>query len=136
MVHANLCPCCSGKEYEECCKIFHDGKSPENALQLMRSRYSAYVLNKSDYIVETTHPANSQYSKNLFEWKRSISQFSLMTTFHQLEILDFTENDTFATVTFVAHVSQDGKDATFTEKSLFEKINHLWLYREGCAIDK
>ena len=104
---------------------------PENALQLMRSRYSAYVLNLPDYIIETTHPANPRYSENKSAWKRSISQFSQNSSFQKLEVLDFQESDTLATVTFTAHLSQEGRDATFTEKSYFEKINGRWLYRDG-----
>lgn len=127
----NPCPCCSMKEYDHCCKLFHDGSIPENALQLMRSRYSAYVLNISDYIIATTHPASPQYSENKFSWKRSISQFSRSSSFHKLEILDFKENNTLATVTFTAFLSQGSHDATFTEKSYFEKINNRWLYRGG-----
>lgn len=127
----NRCPCCSGKEYDKCCKPFHEGNLPENALQLMRSRYSAYVLNIPDYIVATTHPANPHYSEDKFSWKRSISEFSKNSSFNKLEILDFKEKDTLATVTFTAYVFQGTHDATFTEKSYFEKMNGRWLYRSG-----
>ena len=127
----DLCPCGSEKEYEHCCKLFHEGAVPENALQLMRSRYSAYVLNISDYIVATTHPASPQYMENKFSWKRSISQFSKNSLFHKLEVHEFKENKVTATVTFTVHLSQNSKDATFTEKSYFEKRNNRWLYRGG-----
>lgn len=128
---ANSCPCCSGRAYDECCKLFHEGTMPENALQLMRSRYSAYVLNLPDYILASTHPASPQYSENKFSWKRRISQFSRNSSFEKLEILDFKENKTVATVTFTAHLSQDTRDATFTERSYFEKKGNQWLYRGG-----
>ncbi len=36
-----------------------------------------------------------------------------------------------AQVTFVAHLHQGEHDATFTEKSYFEKILGKWLYRGG-----
>jgi peptide deformylase len=125
------CPCSSKKDYDVCCKPFHEGLAPKNALELMRSRYAAYALNLSDYIVTTTHPANPKYINNTFSWKRSISQFSQNTLFNQLEILDFKENKTVATVTFIAHISQNNEDATFTEKSYFEKFKGRWLYRDG-----
>lgn len=127
----SLCPCFSMKEYNNCCKPLHEGAIPQNALQLMRSRYSAYVLNISEYIVATTHPASPQYSENKFSWKRSISQFSRSSTFHNLEILDFKEKYTLATVTFIAHLSQKGRDASFTEKSYFEKVSDRWFYLGG-----
>lgn len=119
------------KEYDNCCKLFHEGAIPENALQLMRSRYSAYVLNIPEYIIATTHPASPQYSENKFSWKRSISQFSRSSSFHKLEILDFKENKALATVTFTAYLSQESHEATFTERSYFEKISNRWLYRGG-----
>ena len=129
MVHP--CPCGSNKEYAVCCRPFHQGAIAENALLLMRSRYSAYVLNLPDYIVKTTHPANPQYSDHVFSWKRNISKFSKSFSFHSLEILDFVEKNTLATVTFTVHMSQGSQDATFTEKSYFEKMGSSWLYRGG-----
>ncbi len=44
-----LCPCNSRKKYRDCCKILHDGGFPESALALMRSRYSAYALDRPGY---------------------------------------------------------------------------------------
>lgn len=128
---SNLCRCCSEMPYEHCCEPFHKGMPPQNALQLMRSRYSAYALNFPDYIIATTHPASPQYSDNRFSWKRSISQFSRNTTFDKLEILDFNENSSLATVTFTAYMTQGGQDATLTERSYFEKIGDRWMYLNG-----
>ena len=127
----HLCPCTSQNSYEHCCKPFHDGLWPENALLLMRSRYSAFALNKVDYIVETTHPASPHYSENKFSWKRRISQFSKDTSFERLHILDFKEHPPFATVTFTAYLKQGERDTTFTERSFFEKFGGRWLYRGG-----
>jgi SEC-C motif domain protein len=131
MKNENLCPCCSGKTYAECCKPFHEGALPETALLLMRSRYSAYALNLPDYIIETTHPRNAQYAENKAQWRQSISHFSKITSFPKLVILEFKENQNSATVTFTAHLLQDGRDASFTEKSSFEKVNNRWLYLSG-----
>ncbi|MES2198568.1 MAG: peptide deformylase [Chlamydiota bacterium] len=130
-IEKSFCPCCSGEEYDKCCKSFHEGVLPKSALQLMRSRFSAYVLNIPDYIIATTHPANPGYSENKFSWRRSISRFSQDSSFQKLEILDFKEKASIATVIFTAYLSQDGHDATFTEKSYFEKVHHRWLYRGG-----
>lgn len=128
----NMCPCCSMKKYKDCCQRFHNGSEfPKNALQLMRSRFSAYALNLPDYIIETTHPDNPHYQKNKNAWKRSISQFSKSTFFQNLEILNFNEDANFATVTFTAYILQGGKDATFTEKSYFNKSKDRWLYHSG-----
>ena len=125
------CPCGSGNSYATCCRPFHQGVLPDSALKLMRSRYSAYALCIPEYIIRTTHPANPQFCHDTTQWSQKISEFSLHTQFKRLEILDFQENDDCATVTFVAHLTQNNKDASFTEKSRFEKIDGRWLYRNG-----
>ena len=118
-----LCPCSSGDQYQDCCQPFHEGRLPETALQLMRSRYSAYSLDLPDYIIETTHPQNPHYHSK----SEDIRQFSKVTTFQKLEIHDATKT----TVIFTAHLFQGGRDATFTEKSTFEKVDGRWLYLSG-----
>lgn len=125
------CPCTSGDPYKSCCRRFHRGVPVENALQLMRSRFSAYALNLPEYIVETTHPASPEFSSNLFSWKRKLSRFCQSSDFKKLDILEFKEKNSLATVTFVAYVYQGEHDVTFTEKSFFEKIRGRWLYRGG-----
>lgn len=123
-----LCPCHSGLPYETCCRPFHRGLPAPNALQLMRSRYAAYALHLTTYIIATTHPKSPHFLQNLHLWKTKIAQFTRKTTFRHLEILNFAEEQERATVTFIAHLEQGGKDASFQEKSLFEKLNGRWLY--------
>ncbi len=125
------CPCGSQDKYDQCCGRFHQGAIPENALQLMRSRYSAYVLDLPDYIIKTTHPASSHYIENKSLWKKDLSNFSKSVIFQRLEILDFRENGPVAIVTFVTHFYQDNKETTFTEQSLFEKMKGRWYYLRG-----
>lgn len=125
------CPCTSGKEYAACCKPLHEGRLAKDALELMRSRFSAYALDLADYIIATTHPASPHYSEDKFNWKRSVSRFSKNCSFQKLEVLEFKEKGSLATVTFTAHILEGNQDATFTEKSLFEKMGGKWFYRSG-----
>jgi uncharacterized protein YchJ len=125
------CPCSSGKDYEDCCKPFHEGNQPENALQLMRSRYSAYALKLIDYIIETTHPECVYYHKDKEKWKKEVEEFCDSANFKKLAILDDFEEDKIAFVTFVVHLDHLNEDATFTERSYFVKENDKWLYRDG-----
>lgn len=125
------CPCCSGQSYDDCCSPYHQGKQPENALLLMRSRYSAYALNNADYIVRTTHPRNPAVLQNLQRWKEEILHFAMNTDFERLEVLDFKEQGDHATVIFIAHLKQNGVDASFTERSYFSKAEGKWLYVNG-----
>jgi SEC-C motif-containing protein len=51
------CPCGSGAELQACCGRFLSRKElPSTAEQLMRSRYTAYVLRDIDYLVDTHDP--------------------------------------------------------------------------------
>ena len=125
------CPCKSNLSYDACCKPFHDStKMPHTAEQLMRSRFSAYALNKIDYIMKTTDKSGPQYDPNKEEWEKSLRQFAETTAFQNLTILekeDLSENE--ATVTFhVTLTSIFGEDISYTEKSLFKKRNNMWLY--------
>jgi len=128
---SSLCPCYSKLLYKDCCQKFHQGTPCENALQLMRSRYSGYALSLVDYIIHTTHPSNKEYSEDIATWKQHILHFCKHTTFENLEISDFTESQDTAYVTFTAHLSQNGQSATFTEKSRFKKVDGRWLYLDG-----
>lgn len=52
------CVCGSNSVYAQCCEPLHKGNSHAPTAEiLMRSRYSAYVLNLYDYIRETWHPS-------------------------------------------------------------------------------
>ena len=126
-----LCPCGSSKHYPTCCKILHDGKAAHNALELMRSRYSAYALGQADYIIQTTHPASTQYTTDHTQWKNEILNFSKSTRFEKLEVFDFQESGSVATVTFTVHLLHGKEDSSFTEQSYFEKFHGKWLYRGG-----
>ena len=118
-----ICPCCSGLNYAECCKIYHDGKLPKSPLELMRSRYSAYALKIPEYIIETTHPNSPYFENNIQVWKEAILKFSDEVNFEKLEIISFGEN----WVHFKAYLGTTVLD----EKSTFEKVDEKWLYLKG-----
>ena len=122
------CPCDTGKPYIDCCYKLHAGALPDNALALMRSRYSAYAKGLIDYIIETTHPNHPDKKRVEAEWRKEIRAFSERTKFLRLEILHVEEGENLSYVTFKAHLLQDGKEFSFIERSRFEKLNGRWLY--------
>lgn len=128
---SDKCPCCSGKEYKDCCQKYHEGLLAENALLLMRSRYSAYARGIASYIMSTTHPSSPWYLKDRRTWLNQIRQFCAELSFNKLEILNSSLGDKESFVTFVAHLSRGAQDLTFTEKSRFLKEGNAWLYIEG-----
>ena len=121
------CPCCSGKSYADCCKPFHDGQLPATPLELMRSRYSAYALNKPRYIMETTHSKSPYFESDRKKWEQAIIQFCTNTNFVHLSIIDFGED----TVHFAATLRQDEREFILEEKSQFLRVDGKWLYLSG-----
>lgn len=125
------CPCHSKEPYERCCEPYHEGKPPEDALKLMRSRYSAYALKLMDYVIDTTHPDCLYYHEDRKAWKEDLLKFCEKTTFKDLQIIDTHLEPKMAFITFVAHMEQNGDDVTFTEKSYFVFEKGKWYYRDG-----
>ncbi len=127
----STCPCCSQKSYEACCAPFHRGVPAENALMLMRSRFAAYALKLSQYIIATTHPENSQYLEDHKQWAHEIEQFSTSCDFQNLKIEEFKEDGDRAIVVFRAELLSGGQDVSFTEISTFQKVDGKWFYLKG-----
>jgi SEC-C motif domain protein len=127
------CPCDSKKPYTKCCRPFHQGQLPAAAVNLMRSRYSAYALGLADYIIDTTHKENIGYNEDLKAWKQDLEIYCRATKFDGLKIVDAQGDEaaTTATVSFIAYLRQGEADASFSEKSNFTKVDGRWLYRSG-----
>ena len=126
------CPCGSLIKYKKCYKPFHeDIKTPINALELMKSRYCAYAIEKSEYIISTTHQKNRDFNTDTKVWNNDILDFSRNTKFEKLEILEFIDGQTESFVTFKANITQNKQDVSFIEKSRFIKENGKWQYIDG-----
>jgi SEC-C motif-containing protein len=121
------CYCKSGKSFNKCCKLFLDNKKePSSPLELMRSRYTAYVLKNIDYLIKTTYPENRKlYPKNeLQEWAES-------SHFFNLEIINSNQKDDFGTVEFKAYYEYKKDIYIHHEYSTFIKENGVWYFEEG-----
>ena len=119
------CPCGSGKKYKECCFKFHKGSNPKNALELMKSRFSAYAVGEANYIIKTTHKNSPHFEENKKEWIKSIKEFS-KSEFKKLEIINFIDGEKEAFVKFRAYID----DCVMEEKSRFIKKDK-WYYVEA-----
>lgn len=123
------CPCGNGI-YAECCEPIHqDPANANEAQQLMRSRYSAYVLKLVDYLVETTHP--DQQDKNL---KYDIEAWIDQPQWINLEIISTRfglVSDKLGWVEFKAHFMLNGSQQVLHEKSRFKRFNGEWKYYDG-----
>ncbi len=125
------CPCGSYVKYKKCCAKYHKGALPPNALSLMKSRYSAYAVGDSRYIIKTTHPDNPDYSIDTVSWLESIDIFCQSTNFLGLEILEFVDGAEEAFVAFQASLSS----GDMSEKSRFLKVEGRWLYESAIIMD-
>jgi len=125
------CPCGSNLKYKKCCQVFHKGKLPSNALELMKSRYSAYVVKDVKYIINTTDVNNPDYTLNTQIWAEDIEEFCKNSDFRALEILDFIKYENISYVKFYVNLYINEKDNSFTEKSKFVKVDNKWLYVNG-----
>ena len=120
----NLCPCCSGKLYEECCELFHSKKKfPKTAEELMRSRYAAFAIPNGDYLWETTLP-----NKRKFHHKTELENWGKENTWTKLEIIQSSEKE----VEFKAYFTDKfGKENIHHERSTFKKVDKKWYYVSG-----
>ena len=95
----------------------------------MRSRYAAYSLGKVGYIIQTEHKRNQRSPQEMITWRKDLKYFCQNTRFMGLQILgEESLGESKATVTFQAILLQAGKDASFMECSVFERVNGRWFY--------
>ncbi len=124
------CPCGNSASYADCCQRLHLGKTrAQTAEQLMRSRYSAYALKLSDYLLETTHP-----EKRTTDLRQAISAWAAQSEFYRLEILSTRQGqatDKIGKVEFIASYRQQGQDRQLSELSRFKRYRKLWVYLDG-----
>lgn len=133
MENNQACPC-GGGYYQECCLPLHEGKVyAENAQQLMRSRYSAFVKQKVDYIVKTT-AKNQQHALDI----SALMAWSKTTEWKALEVLNYRDNldKNHASVEFKAYYWLEGATCAHHENSFFVKHLDQWYFLDPTLEEK
>lgn len=118
------CPCDTGKSYDDCCGRFHAGRAPSTAVELMRSRYSAYVLGLEAYLLDTWAAATRPPSVG----------FDVAIRWTGLEIIESEAGGLFddtGTVTFGADHEVEGMPQRLLEKSRFVREESRWRYLDA-----
>ena len=115
------CPCGSGDPYARCCAPWHEGAAAPTAEALMRSRYAAYALERTPYLLATWHASTRPGSLDLEPAKwlgLEVKRYAM------------TGADT-AVVEFVARFRAGGRGHRLHETSRFVCEDGRWYYVDG-----
>jgi len=125
-INASPCPCDSGRPYSSCCGRWHAGalylQAPD-AQALMRSRYSAFVLDLTGYLRDTWYPGTCP--GNIEPNPPGLKWLGLSVKSYRLQ------DETHATVEFVARSRWQGKGERLHETSRFVLEDGRWFYVDG-----
>lgn len=120
------CPCGNPAGYQGCCGRLHEGQLAITAEQLMRARYSAYVLKREDFLLASWHASSRPVSLGLDAQQPLPTWLGLDIRQHH----DVDENH--ASVEFVARYRLGGGRAQRQhETSRFVREDGQWYYLDG-----
>jgi SEC-C motif-containing protein len=126
-----ICPCDPNNTYKTCCSIAHKNiKAVKTAHQLMRSRYSAFVMGNTEYLQRSHHSSKRPSKKEALE----IEQWSKSVKWMELEIVQTTdglENDLMGSVEFKAFYIENANEQVIHEHSRFCQENGHWVYMDA-----
>jgi SEC-C motif-containing protein len=116
------CVCGAGRSYDACCGRLHRGSADaRTAVELMRSRYSAFVLCDGDYLLATWHP-QQRPARMVFP----PGQRWTALVIHSTEAGGLF--DTAGTVEFTATCEVRGVARQLHETSRFARLDGRWVY--------
>ena len=128
----SACPCgrcdAAGQPlaYAQCCGRYlddHERRPAPDAEALMRSRYSAFVLERADYLLATWH-ASKRPSQVSFD--PGVKWLGLEVRDHRVIDADHAE------VEFVARQrDRSGRAVRLHERSRFVRADGRWYYVDG-----
>ena len=121
-----LCPCGAGRNYAACCARFHVGPlhlHAPTAEALMRSRYSAHVLELGGYLLDTWHASTRPADVPTFD--PALRWLGLEVRRHAMLA------DGSAVVEFVARSKLAGRAQRLHESSRFVMEAGRWFYVDG-----
>ena len=111
--------------FSACCGPYlndFDNQPAPDAESLMRSRYSAFVLGRRDYLLATWHVSTRPA---LLELDLAAKWLGLEVRSHKLLDADHAE------VEFVARCREGGRATRLHERSRFVRESGRWFYVDG-----
>ena len=129
------CPCCRTAAhttkpattqplpFSTCCSLYLNGNLPAPGPEaLMRSRYTAFVLQRADYLLATWHAST----------RPATLDFAPGAKWLGLEVRSHTVQDTdHAEVEFIARCREAGRATRLHERSRFVRESGRWFYVDG-----
>ncbi|WP_404418707.1 YchJ family protein [Marinospirillum sp.] len=115
------CPCGSGHTYPDCCLPCHQGQAAADPESLMRSRYSAFVLQLENYLLASWYPSTRPTDldlQNSPKWAR-------------LDVISSHEEGNQGWVHFRAWYRSSQGMQLMEEESEFIKEGSHWFYLKG-----
>lgn len=118
------CPCSSGEVFGGCCGPLLGGASAPTAERLMRSRYTAFVVEDAAHLLRTWYPTTRPESIDFepdLEWRR-------------LLVIDRVAGGPFdvdGIVEFEAFWRQGADRGSLHERSRFVREDRQWYYVDG-----
>ena len=118
-----MCICGSEKEFSKCCEpIIEKKQKAKTAEELMRSRYSAYVMANGSYLVYSAAKKN-RYADDI----ALIEEFSNSVEWLKLDVLDVLKD----LVEFKAYYRDNEGIKVLHERSSFTQEDGEWKYSAG-----
>jgi SEC-C motif-containing protein len=121
----DLCLCHSGQLFKECCGPFLNNQTlPQTAEQLMRSRYCAYCLANTEYLLATWHSGTRP--KNI-----ELDPAIRWTRLQIRRVHAGASSDSDGQVEYIAVFKRQGKAHRLHELSRFVSEGKKWFYVDG-----
>jgi len=126
----DICPCGSDSVYMDCCEpVIKGRRQAATAEELMRSRYSAYVMKEIDHLLSSLHPDHrSDFNQD------TTRAWAERSAWHRLDVLSTAGGgveDSEGTVEFVATFTDNGTRHEHHELSSFKKEDGIWYLVDG-----
>ncbi len=125
----SLCPCGSGLAFENCCQpVLENPIQARTALQLMRARYTAYVMHRMDFVLSSTHPDTRDAAD-----QEAMESWSHAATWTGLEIISPGSQHSAGDdrIEFKAYFQVQNVPQVHHERSLFRHDQGQWWFVDG-----
>jgi SEC-C motif domain protein len=132
IISTNNCPCGSGELLDACCGRYFETKAAPTAEALMRSRYSAHVLGKGQYLADTLS-ARQRADFDVAEFDAAFGQVKWLNL-DVRAIAGGGPSDDTGTIEFIARFRERNSPGVHHELSTFIREDGRWVF-DDCIMN-